>query len=404
VKQLHFERYSTEREEEFKQMMRVLFWEELEQHQLEDARRMLQDQINEEFDVQIGASRYGRSESRRDERNGHRTRSYEILGGRVGELRIPRARRMDIRFTMLERWERVQPKVVAALLTAYLLGKSAAAGSMIAEAFGQSRFSRTYLQRLVRQFEQRLKRWRERLIRRLWPYIFIDGMAVKVYELDHLKEKVVIFAYGMDKTHRTELLGWVVVDSEEEGAVRSLLLDLRRRGLQTPELFISDAAPGIRSALRLEYPHVPWQLCSFHKIQDIQKNLRNRRHRKAIMREAGDIYQLSGSRKEALRRLTAFRRRWISREPETVRLFSRGFEHTLSYFAFPRTMWVSLRTNNPMEQQISRLRNWLTRFTYFHGKTNLDLALFSYVCYKAGAIVSDASGDADSEKPTLFVA
>ncbi len=39
-----------------------------------------------------------------------------------------------------------------------------------------------------------------------------------------------IFAYGMDDEHRTELLGWVVADSEEEGAVRSLLIDLRRRG------------------------------------------------------------------------------------------------------------------------------------------------------------------------------
>lgn len=404
MKQLHFERHSTEREGEFKQMMRAMFWDELEQHQMEDAREIIQYQICREFDLQIGAPRYGRSEGRRDERNGYRTRGYEILGGRVGELRIPRARRLDIRFTVLEKWERVQPKVVAALLTAYLLGRSAAAGSMIAEAFGQSRFSRAYLQRLVKQFEQRLRLWRERLIGRCWPYIFIDGMAVKVYEGDHLKEKVVIFAYGMDEAHRTELLGWVVVDSEEEGAVRSLLLDLRRRGLQTPELFISDAAGGIKSALRLEYPHVPWQLCSFHKIQDIQKNLRSRRHRKAIMREAGDIYQLSESRREAWRRLTAFKRRWMGREPEAVRLFSRGFEDTLTYFAFPKKMWVSLRTNNPMEQQIAKFRAWLIRFTYFHGRANLDLALFSYICYTAGTIVSDASEDPDPEKPTLIIA
>ncbi|MCC6450424.1 MAG: IS256 family transposase [Candidatus Aureabacteria bacterium] len=404
MKQLRFERHCTERDGEFKQMMRMLFWEELERQQMEDARGLLQEQIYREFDVQIGAPRYGRSESRRDERNGHRIRSYEILGGRVGELRIPRAREMEIRFTVLEKWERVQPKVVAALLTAYLLGKSAAAGSMIAEAFGQSRFSRTYLQRLVRQFERRLKQWRERLIKRSWPYIFIDGMVVKVYEAEHLKEKVVIFAYGMDDEHRTELLGWVVADSEEEGAVRSLLIDLRRRGLQTPELFISDAAGGIRSALKLEYPHVSWQLCSFHKIQDIQENLCDRKHRKAIMREAGDIYQLASSRSDAWRRLAAFKRRWMRKEPEAVRLFARGFEHTLRYFAFPSTMWVSLRTNNPMEQLIGKLRAWLVRFNYFHGRANLDLALFSYVCYTAGALVSDASENSDPEKPTLFIA
>ncbi len=94
----------------------------------------------------------------------------------------------------------------------------------------------------------------------------------------------------------------------------------------------------------------------------------------------------------------------MRKEPEAVRLFARGFEHTLRYFAFPSTMWVSLRTNNPMEQLIGKLRAWLVRFNYFHGRANLDLALFSYVCYTAGALVSDASENSDPEKPTLFIA
>jgi transposase-like protein len=403
MKQLRFEDYSIEHWEELKQMFQGKFWEDLEQRRAEDARRMLQDQINEEFDLQIGASRYERTETRRDERNGTRPRSYEILGGRIAELTIPRARRLDIRFTVFDLWERVQPKVVGAILTAYLLGKSAAAGSIIVEAFGQSRFSRTYLQRLVNRFEQRLKHWRGRRIRKPWLYVFIDGMAVKVYET-YLKEKVVIFAYGMDNEHHTELVGWVVADSEDEVAVRSLLIDLKQRGLQQPELFISDDAPGIKSALRLEYPHVPWQLCSFHKVKDIQAHLEDRNHRKAILREAGDIYAFSSSRREALTRFKSFRQRWSRKEPEAVRLFSRGFEHTLCYFDFPSHMWTSLRTTNPLEQQIAKLRAWLARFTYFQGRANLDLALFSYVCYRAGTLVSNTSTEADLEKPTLFVA
>jgi hypothetical protein len=57
-----------------------------------------------------------------------------------------------------------------------------------------------------------------------------------------------------------------------------------------------------------------------------------------------------------------------------------------------------------MEQLIGKLRAWLVRFNYFHGRANLDLALFSYVCYTAGALVSDASENSDPEKPTLFIA
>jgi len=178
----------------------------MEQKKLEEAKRILQDQINEEFEQQIGAARYERTERRRDERNGSRARSYEILGGRIEELKIPRARELNIRFTVFDMWERVQPRVVGEILTAYLLGKSAAAGSVIVEAFGQSRFSLTYLQRLVKRFEKRLKGWKERKIKKHWRYLFLDGMAVKVYDT-YLKDKVVIFAYGMDDDNRAKLLG-----------------------------------------------------------------------------------------------------------------------------------------------------------------------------------------------------
>jgi hypothetical protein len=41
------------------------------------------------------------------------------------------------------------------------------------------------------------------------------------------------------------------------------------------------------------------------------------------------------------------------------------------------------------------------RLTYIHGNANLDLVLFFYVYYNVGSIVSDASGEAASEKPTL---
>jgi len=46
--------------------------------------------------------------------------------------------------------------VPAALLKAYLLSRSASCAAEIAEAFGQSMFSRSFFRRLVRGFEERL--------------------------------------------------------------------------------------------------------------------------------------------------------------------------------------------------------------------------------------------------------
>ena len=409
MKQLDFGRYSSTEWQEFKRIHQLMFWEEAEAKMLEEARRLLQGQIDYKFDLQIGASRYQRSPGRRDERNGSRRRTYEIRGGFLADLRIPRARTLDIRFTVFDKWQRVQPKVVAAMLKAYLLSRSSSCAREIVEAFGQSRFSRSYLQRLVRGFEDRLKEYHERPLGS-WPYVFIDGMAVKVWD-SYLKDQVVIFAMGMDNDGRSEILGWVVSGSEDETSVRGLLIDLKRRGLSGTELFISDESGGIVSALKLEYPHARWQLCAFHKVSGIQRSLENIRLRKAILREAGDIYELSQTRREALGRFRRFCRKWRSREPRAVGLFARGFEDTLRYFDVPRHMWVSLRTTNPMEQFIGKMRDWTARFNYFQGRANLELALYTYICHKDRGLLPEClysqpnySQVAEQQIPTLFVA
>ena len=145
MKRLDFGSYSSTEWEEIKRIHREMFWEELEEATLREAKRILQEQVYEEFEVQIGAKRFERTPGRRDERNGTRIRAYEITAGRIAELVIPRARKLDIRFTVFERWQRVQPKVLAALLKAHLLSRSASCAAEIAEAFGQSRFSRSFL-------------------------------------------------------------------------------------------------------------------------------------------------------------------------------------------------------------------------------------------------------------------
>lgn len=403
MKQLSFKGNSITEWQEFKRIHHEKFWDELYQKALKDAKAMIQSQVYEEFDMQIGAGWHKRTNTREDKRNGFRYRNYEILGGYIQDLKIPRARKLDIRFTIFDMWERVQSKVLNAMLTAYLLGKSSSCAQDIIESFGQSRFSRSYLQRLVKNFEQRLKRYRHRQITKPWPYIFIDGMAIKMHDV-YLKDRIVIFAFGMDNNHNTELLGWVIADTEDEASVRGLLIDLKQRGLDDVELFISDDSKGIIAALKLEYPHTPWQLCSFHKIKNINDHLSDINNRKDILREAGDIYQLSENKKDAIERFHNFRHNWYKKEPEAVRLFSQGFEHTLGYFEFPKDMWISLRTNNPLEQFIGKLRDWLFKFNYFQGKTNLELAIFTYLCYKNGELVSEIENEANLQKDTLLVA
>jgi len=388
---------------EYTKIMKSMFWEEFETRRREDAQKMIQEQINEEFEMQIGASWNEKgSATRRDDRNGCRYRSFEVINGFIPSFTIPRARNIQITFSAFSLWERVQPKVLDAMLKTYLYSRGSGAAQEIVEAFGQSRFSKSFLQRLVRRFEVSLKGYHARMIDKFWPYVFIDGMAIKFYDGLELKERVVLIAMGMDSRGNKEILGWVTVRSEHETAVRSLILYLKEKGLKAPNLFITDDAKGIIAALELEYPHVKRQLCTFHKINNIDKHLEDKENRAAIMRQAGDIYQLSSSRREAIERFGVFIKDWKRLEPEAVRLFKQGFERTLTYFDFPREDWKSIYTSNPIEQMIGKLRDWLRRFNYFRGQTNLDLALYSYVHCKSGEELPSYKQDRVSDLHTIY--
>ena len=207
----------------------------------------------------------------------------------------------------------------------------------------------------------------------------------------------------MNDKHHSELLGWIVADQEDEVAVRGLLIDLKFRGLRYPKLFISDESKGIISALNLEFPNIERQLCSFHKLKNIDLHLEDRKNRKGIMREAGDIYKLSKNRTEAVCRLKTLRKNWKKKEPEAVRLFCANFEYTVRYFDYPKHMWKSIRTSNPIEQFIGKMRGWTSKFNYFHGRANLDLAMFTYLCHKKQELVPDENLT-QNKKYTLFVA
>ena len=404
MNQLRFSNYTTTEWREFKKIHKEKFWQELEDKNLKEAQEMIQSKIYKEFDIQIGASKYERAPGKRvDDRNGYRYRSHEIANGYICNLKIPRARKLDIRFTVFDMWERVQPKVLSAMLKTALLARSSSCAQDIIEAFGHSRFSKGFLQKLVKRYEDNLKKYLTKPLAKRYEYIFIDGMAVNVYDV-YLKKKMVLFAMGMDRNKNKEILGWVVVSSEDENAVRSLLLDLKERGLENPDLFITDESKGIIAALKLEYPHVKRQLCAFHKVNNIHPHLTDISNRKDIMREAMDIYKLSDSRKEAIKRFKLFRTHWKNKEYEAVRLFSRNFEDTLTYFDFPKEDRVSIYTTNPMEQFIGKIRDWTAKFNYFRGQGNLELTIYTYLCYKNEGLVFEEDKSSYLPKYTFFIA
>lgn len=400
MKELTFEENITSHWRACKRELRECFWNDLHTQVLGEAKKMIQGLIQSEFDEQIGALPYERPESRLSKRNGYYGRNLETRYGRIEDLKIPRARNLDIRFSIFDKWQQVEEKVLEAMLNAYLLGRSASSAQKIIQSFGHSRFSRSFLQRLTRRFEESLKKWHTRPITKAWPYLFLDGMCVRVKEVDYNQDWCVLWALGMDSERNFEILGFVVLKTESQEGAERLLMDLKRRGLQAPKLIISDDSKAIENAASMIFPHSPQQGCIFHKVKAAGRHLKNFKHKKTFLREAANVYLEATGVKSLTNRLHAFKKKWGRKEPEALRSFLLGFERTASFLSFPKEHWSWIRTNNPLERFIEELRRWTERFGYFQGRGNLQIALFSYLCHKNPELVSNPS----IQKDTIYVA
>src|SRR3989338_1749503 len=381
MKQLNFEGNLTTRWYESKHQFRAQFWDEIQQQIRGQVKQMIETLVQTEFNSLIGAEPYERILTRKSKRCGSYARSLETPLGRIEDLKIPRARDLDIRFSLFDRWQQVEDSVLESMLQAYLLGRSSACAQKIIQAFNHGHFSRGFLQRLTHRFEDHLQAWLNRPITTVWPYLFLDGMVVDVKET-WLQQWVVLWALGMDGKRNIEVLGFVVLKTESQEGAERLLRDLKGRGLKPPQLVISDDSKAIENAAAMVFPHSPQQGCVFHKVKATGKHLKNVKNRKPFLRQARDIYSKAKTKRAAIQRLRNFKKRWKKKEFKAVRSLQAGFDRTLTYFNFPKEHWSWIRTNNPSERFIEEVRRWTRRFGYFQVRGNLYTALFTYLCYQ----------------------
>ncbi len=401
--QLDFRIDSTKHWHESKEQYRQMFWQDVHQQVLTQVKHLMQDILKAQFDELIGAEPYQRVDSRKSNRNGYYFRSLETRYGRIQDIRVPRTRSLDIRFSLFDPWQQVDLKVLDSMLQAYLLGRSASCAQKIIQAFDHSLFSRGFLQRLTRRFEDNLQAWLNRPINKPWPYLFLDGMVVDIKEISY-KKRCVLWALGMDENRNTQVLGFLVLKSESRMGTQRLLMDLVRRGLSVPKLIISDDSAAIRQAAAMVFAHCPQQLCTFHKVKATGRYIRHLKHRQPFLRQAADIYLRASTKQSIQHRLTSFIKRWRTKEPRALRCLLKDFDQSATYLGFPKLHRAWIRTNNPLERHIAGVREWTHRFGYFQGVGNLYTAMFTYLCNKQPGLVPDLNLNVPNQKNTLLVA
>ena len=214
--------------------------------------------------------------------------------------------------------------------------------------------SATNIVRLKAQWEQEYQAWCGRdLGGKQYVYIWVDGIHVNV-RLDEEKSCILV-VMGADSTGKKELLAVSDGYRESKASWREILLDLKRRGFKVgPKLAVGDGALGFWAALREVFADCREQRCWVHKTANVLDKMPKSVQGKAKSM-LHEMWQ-APTKEKALAAYEHFLLSWREKYPKAVECLETDVEELFTFYGFPASHWVHIRTTNPIESTYATVR------------------------------------------------
>jgi len=332
--------------------------EQLTRHLDQVVRGTVEETLNALLDAEADklcqASRYERSEERKDTRAGHYKRKLDTKAGQV-QLKVPKLRTLTFETAIIERYRRRESSVEEALIEMYLAGVSVRRVEDITEALWGTRVSPGTVSNLNKKVYERIEKWISAPIEGESIYVFMDGIWLKRCWAGEVKNISVLVAIGVDQDGYRHILGVQEGAKEDKESWTRFLRHLKSRGLSGVRLFVSDKCLGLVESLADFYPEAQWQRCVVHFYRNVFTAVPKGRIKEvAAMLKAIHAQE---DRQAAEEKITAVAKKLKSMKlSNAAKIVEEGTKETLSYYAFPSQHWRSLRTNNPLERLMREIR------------------------------------------------
>jgi putative transposase len=324
-------------------------------------REAIERALEMELSTLMGAARYERIVTRIGFRNGVQVREIGTPLGAI-PVTVPRARVQEGRTTtewhsaQLPRYGRRLQRLDQTIVRVYLSGtnqrKIAAALRPLLTGVA---LSKSAVSRLAGQLQVAREAWLQRRLEdERCVYLYLDGFVVPVRRDGRVVRAPLLLAVGVRATGERVLLALRIATGESTAGWRSLLDDLRQRGLPVPHLCVIDGGGGLRAALTAVWPTAAIQRCTVHKLRNLLAHAPHHSHA-AVTADFHAIVYATG-RHDATRAYTRMQQRWRTRCAAVAESLAEGGDELLTFYRFPSAQWKALRSTNIIERLHGELR------------------------------------------------
>jgi transposase-like protein len=351
----------------------------------ERVREAVEQLVQEELAVALGALKYQRSDERSGYRNGARSRTLTAQSGPF-TMRVPRGttvdergRKQEWRSKLLPRYQRRLPEINEAIASVYLSGANTRRlKGALQPLLRAAPLSRSAVSRVVQKLKGALDEWRKRKLDEIdVTYVYLDAIALRVRQARRVTSTPVLVAVAVLTDGTKQLVSLEMCGSESHDAWKGFLEDLVARGLKVPQLCIVDGNPGLRSALDLIWSKVPVGRCAVHKL----RNLQRKAPKHALDEIKDDFHRIVYAESEHLAReaYEDFVAKWKKSCPAVARSLDEAGNELLTFYRFPRSQWKVLRTTNVIERLNGEFRRRVKTQASLPTEDSALVLLFSLV-------------------------
>ena len=224
----------------------------------------------------------------------------------------------------------------------------------VVETLTGTKPSASTVSRVFHTLESEYEQWKTRRLAERYVYAFADGTYFTVIYNGEGCKMPILAVVGIAETGEREVLAFRVGDRENEQAWKDLLEDLKQRGVKAIDLWVSDGNQATLNAITKQFPASARQRCVVHKMDNVLSYVptKQQEHLKPELKAL--FYQKD--RQAADQAVAAFIEKYRSVYQTAIACLQRDLEACLTFYAFPKQHWKTIRTNNVIERLFGEVK------------------------------------------------
>lgn len=306
-------------------------------------KHILEASLEGELDNHLKQTRQGS----KNRRNGHTQKNIQSsLGG--FEIFSPRDRNATFEPQTISKRQRViSEDIDKKILGLYSRGMSYSdIQAHLKEIYGVELSDGT-LTAITDRIIPAIKEWQNRPLESVYPVIWLDAMHFKVRQDGVVKSKAIYSILAVTVEGQKEVIGIYFGDSEAATFWRSVLNDLKMRGVKDVCIACIDNLKGFADAIENVYPATEVQLCLVHQMRNSMKYLPYK-DLKACVRDLKLIYRAVNA-DMGLHYLDEAEKKWGGKYPIIFKSWRTNWDRLSKFFDYTHAIRRIIYTTNPIE-------------------------------------------------------